>query len=780
MRPARLLLPLLIVAAGAARGGDGVLEFARKELLRELPPPAPVPATAAQLAAEDALAKREAGNAFGFVEVAVRLRTPAGTPLGGVAVVAWHETFDLRFGPAVSDGRGEALLRAPRGPWRLDLVTNAPVAGSLLFARTRFAVEGPGVREVEIGKRREVRFRGRLGEARAAHVVTLAVPDLSFHRSVEALQGQLVIDTIDDAPLLLQAGRRPGDEEGYLLRATIGPGTTVVETESDRATEHLFKGNPGRRVEVRYASADALPLDLAFTAARTARVRLMGLASVVVAIDVDLESGRYGFHPRPFPLDGTPREFAVSPPFLAAVGQIPNEREQYGGRVNSVSFRPLLTTATGLLLRGDEKGVYSIAWEQRLDGALRASGSARPCSAVSTPPVDPKRFPDLRYRLRILGPGENRQLEAAPQAPSAEVVSGKVRTWCFPALEPNARMWAAGVDRAVRAYEETCAVRTSRVDVVLSIHMPLPVVGMGGYNGDSGWMWLPEEWLYGFAGPSAWNGLLCHELGHVFRYGHDDALQAKLMLQAGRRAGRRHEALRPGMERVPEAEAFRPILEALSRGEPGDARASGGEPDPVGEAAADATSRGVFVPNLEVAGDDGFLDWYYRAAFGEKAVARRAANAEAWSWHLTRKGFLDEEIQVAIASQAAGASLAWLARMRGIAVRDHRVAGAMRELSEAPPPSFDREARERALREWRGAPSAGDDLAALERRLRDDLGERRERVAAILRIAREHLARGDAAAGERLLVEALDEARRGGSESLDAALRDGAPLWAMR
>jgi hypothetical protein len=766
-----LLLLALLPPAGA---GDSVLAFARREMRSELPPQAAIPITEAERAAQDRAARAAAEASLGLVDVVLRLRTKHGAPVPGVAALALHERFDATFGPAVTDGRGEATLRLPRGPWRVDLATHEPQPGSLVFARVRFDVRGPGREEVALGHSRQVRFRSRIGDARAAHAVTLGWPDLSFHRAVDALQGELDLLTADDAPMVLQAVRRPDEGDGYVLRATIGAGTTIVETDPERATEHVFRGSNVRRLEVRYASADALPLDLSFASAATSRVRLAGLDAVVVAVDVNAGGRRYGFFPRPFALDGAERAFSGAPPFAAGVGHVLNGREQYGERGNSVSFRVFLTTPEGLLLRGD--GAYSVSWEQLLDGQARASGTARPAEAVWTAPIDPKRYHDLRYRLRIRGPGENRRAEVAGHGQTAEVLAGKVRTWCFPEVEPNARMLAAAVGIAVRAYEDTCPFRKSRVDIERSIHMPLPVAGMGGYAGDAGWMWLPEGDVYGFCGTSFWNGLLCHELGHVFHYGHNDPGQTRVMVQAGRRAARRQSALRPGMAREPEGDRFRALFEAVTRGE----LRFETPPDEALEPVRDAPGDGVLVPNLELTGDDQVFTWFYRSAFGEAADHARRDRAAAWSWWLTLRGYTDEEIQIAMYSRAAGAPLAWLARLRGTVVHDHRIVAAMAELEANDSKLPDDGRRGQVLAEWRGRPQPGDDLEDLARRARAEIGHRHERVLALLRIARERLARGEAAGGEAALLDALVEARLGGEDLLHRALREAAPIWAAR
>jgi hypothetical protein len=87
--------------------------------------------------------------------------------------------------------------------------------------------------------------------------------------------------------------------------------------------------------------------------------------------------------------------------------------------------------------------------------------------------------------------------------------------------------------------------------------------------------------------------------------------------------------------------------------------------------------------------------------------------------------------------------------------------------------------RDRAVREWRDR-RLGDDLDAEAAALLAQVGHRWERFAGLRRIAREHLARGDVDAGEQAILRALVEARRGGAEVLEMALRECAPLWAAR
>ncbi|MFI5402070.1 MAG: hypothetical protein ACHQ1G_03965 [Planctomycetota bacterium] len=547
---------------------------------------------------------------------------------------------------------------------------------------------------------------------------------------------------------------------------TVGPGRTVLETEPADATAHVFKGAGARRLDVKYTSADALPVDLAFSGNETREILLAGMPEIVLHFGSEQAGTRFRFYPRPFALDGKPVEFAGAPSFDVAVGFQRNTRSQYGDRANSISFRVLLTTTSGLLLAPEAP--YTIAWQQTLDGKARAAGTAKPAEAVWTPPLDPNAVAKLRYLLHVRGPGVSKKLEIEGSERTVAVHEGRVRTWCLPALEANARAWVRCIGLAVRAYEETCPYRIAHLDVERSDFMPLPVIGMGGYGGDNGWMWLPGDTIYGFSGTCWWTGLLSHELGHVFRYGHSNPFESKVMGQAGRRAGRRLESIRPGMERVPEGNRYRALIDAVEEEEEGARGAPG-----------DATGDGVLVPNLEITGDDPVFVWYYRSQFGEEAQALRRKYSASWSWLLTLKGFTDEEIRIAMLSRAAGTPLAWLARMRGIDVRDKRIAEAFEILGAAGENLPWQDKRDPILGGWVGYPLPAD-LVEADARMRVELGDRRARVQALLRIAREHFVRGDPHRGERTILSAIAEARLGGPGMLESALRDAAPLWAGR
>jgi len=757
----------VIAAEGRGPAAAGVLAYAREELRAEAPSPAPVAVPPAERDAEEAVARAEAQRQLGPVAVTVRVQSPMGVPAAGVEVRALHEAFDLAADPVTTDAQGDAVVHLPRGPWRLDLSSATPAAGHVVFARVRFAVRDEGRQFVALDRTRVIELRTAEGEPRTAHAITLGWPDFSFHRDVEAVQGRLEVETAGDAPMVVQAVRRPDERGGYVLRRAVGPGRTVLETEPKDATAHVFKGAGARKLEVRYTSADALPLDFTFTGNETREVLLAGMPKVVLHFGSEQAGSRFRFYPRPFPLDGKRVEFQGAPQFETMVGFIRNWREQYKDRANSISLRFLLRAESGLLLRPDAP--YSIAWEQVLDGKVRASGTAKPAEPVWTPPLDPKEVPKLRYRLTIRGPGFHRTLELGGVEQASAVEYGRVRTWCFPGLEANARAWARCIDLALRAYEETCPYRISHLDVERSDHMPLPVIGMGGFAGDNGWMWLPGDTIYGFFGTHWWTGLLSHELGHVYRYGHSNPFESKVMAQAGRRAGRRLESIRPGMERLPEGNRYRALVDSVEEeGGPG------GE-----EVPKDATGDGVLVPNLEITGDDPVFVWYYRSQFGEAAQAQRRKYGAAWSWLLTLRGFTGEEIRIAMLSRAAGTPLAWLARMRGIDVRDRRIAEAFELLGAAGENVPWEKERDPVLKRWAFEP-LGDDLAAAGARMRAELGDRRARVAALLRIAREHITRGETGKGEEAILAAIVEARLGGDGMLEDALRDAAPLWLGR
>lgn len=775
--------PVQLAERRQAGGAASVLSHGREELRRQLPPLVPPELNPLQHVTQNARAQ-EAAKTLHLLPVTVRVTSAHGVVLPGIAVRALHETFDIRAGPAVTDERGEAVLRLPAGPWRIDLVTHEPQAGRIVFARVRRPVRAAGREEIGLDQRRQVRFRSRLGEVRAAHAVTLAWPDLTFHKRVDARQGEFDILTAGDAPMLVQAVRNPGEEgDGYVFRQTVGPKTTVVETDPEQGTLHTFSGKGVRKLSVRYGSVDALPIPLAFESKETRRVLLAGLAECVVGYDVDLGGRGYGFYPRPFRLDGKRRTFLGKPPFLASVGYVHNGRPRYRKMQNTGNIRVFLLTANGMMLKYDPRCVYTVAWEQVLNGEVRASGTSRPPNRIRTPAVDPKELGNLRYRLRINGPGENRRVEVAAHGQSAVVHVGRVRTWCFPEVEPNTRMWVACVDRASQAYEDTCPNRRSRTDIERSIEMPPGLAGMGG-GGRDGWMWLPEGSVYGFVGQWYWTGLLCHELGHVYGYGHGNPTQSKFMRQAGRRAGRRLWALRPGTARVPEGNRFVPLLEAVTRGE---LQVQQGFDDardiPVlrktgeGHAAGD----GILVPNLELTGDDALFLWYYRAVYGEQVDAVRRKHAASWSWWLTRKGFSDPEIQIALFSYAAQTSLAWLARLRGNMVYDYRIDAAVEELKANEGQFVYQKERNAILHRWRTrryAPT--DDLAEQARLLRADVGHRWERFRALQTLAREYFVRREMAAGERMLVAALVEARLGGEGMLESALAESALFWVAR
>ena len=72
------------------------------------------------------------------------------------------------------------------------------------------------------------------------------------------------------------------------------------------------------------------------------------------------------------------------------------------------------------------------------------------------------------------------------------------------------------------------------------------------------------------------------------------------------------------------------------------------------------------------------------------------------------------------------------------------------------------------------------DLAAMATRMRGELGVRERRVDVLLSIGSEYLHRGDLGGGKAILLEALEEARRGGESLLKDALGRASALWALQ
>jgi len=778
--------PRVVGVAGEA-GESDVLAHARGELGRLLPPRKPVPVLAAQVAAQNAAALLSA-RAMHLLDVVVRVESKNGVPYPGVAVRALQLPFDLSAGPLVTDERGEVKVRLPRGPWRIDLVTHQPKAGRVVFARILRDVRAAGREVMVLDARRRVRFRTKLGVARGAHVVTLAWPDLSLHKQIEVLQGQFEVVTTGDAPMVVQAVRRPAEQDpGYVIRRDVGPGLTIVDTEPEDATVHRFNGKGVRKLFVRYSGADALPVPLVFATDTIREVAFAGKQEVVLQVDVDWNGRRYGFYPRPYVLTGKPREFWCAPPFRASVGWANNENERYKAIRYSINIRVFLLTQNGLLVRHDPRGAYSVAWEQVLGDTVRKSGVTRPPNRILTPALEPKRIKELRYRLHIRGPGENRRVEVEGHPQVAEVKQGEVKTWCFPEVIPNTRMWARAVTRAIHAYEQTCPTNRPITEIHRSLQMPPGLAGMGGWRGAPGWMWLPEGSAYGFVGPIYWTGLLAHELGHVHGYMHGNPTERKIMRQAGRRAGRRLWSIRPGMARVPEGNRYRRLLDAVTGG------ALSVEQDFDDQldielmrktgAGHGGNDDGVLAPNLEITGRDDVFLWFYRGVFGDKVDAERRKHAASWSWWLTRLGYTDDEIQIAMYSYSAKSSLAWLARLRGTMVHDRRITAATKELAGASAGKRFVWARERSgiSNYWRHVLFAPhEDLDAQKRRMLGQLGHRWERVLALLRIARARFGRRESARGEALVLEALQEAQLGAAGMVERALAAAAPTWAAR
>ena len=117
-----------------------------------------------------------------------------------------------------------------------------------------------------------------------------------------------------------------------------------------------------RLLDVRYTSADAIPIELEFASKETRAVALHGVPDVVLHMGSEHGSRKFRFYARPYVVDGKPIEFTGRPDFHIAVGFVHNHRPQYNERRHAISFRVFLTTKTGLLV--PPNAPYSIQWQQ--------------------------------------------------------------------------------------------------------------------------------------------------------------------------------------------------------------------------------------------------------------------------------------------------------------------------------------------------------------------------------------------------------------------------------
>ena len=785
------LLLLLALGAGAATGEDRApspeVERARRELLDALGAP---PAAAAETGGPrvDVDAGPAGVERLRLHDVRVRVTGLNGNALQGVTVRALHDSFDLAAAPVETNTLGRAVVRLPRGAWRVDVSRVDPDEGRCVFARVRLEVDPAAEQRIELPERRTVRFRSQGGAFRAPGKVTLAAADFSTHVEVPQRDGAFDVITAPGAPLVLQALRAPDATDGYVLRRQIGAGTTTIVTDaaSDPAapsTPFVFRGDERREVAPTLVSVDALPFDLSFATRGTRTVFVSGVPQVAVSMTVRRDGVPYSFYALPFTTDGKPRTFTGEPPFAVSVGRQHNTFSKYGARRGTVSFRVFLREENGLVLRGASKDApYQVAWAELLDGKQRAAGTMTKGYLARTPAIEGKDVARLRYRLRIRGPGEDREVEVEPHGQVEKVSVGKVGVRAYPEVAPNARLWAACVNDGVHAWEAVCTTRRARVDVTLFSEMPPGLGGWGGWNGANGFMFLPEGRMFGFVVPCFYDGLLGHELGHTQGFMHGNAAQKRVMDQACRRASRRYAAIRPGVTRLPEGNRFLPVLEAVTRG---DLRcdvlpAETDDPDAKASHDSDSGPASDLEPDLETTGEDDFLTWYLRAGHGVDADRRRRASENAWRWWLTIRGYTDDEIQAAVLSRAAGENLAWLARLRGIAATDARVAAAVTEVSPEPKSAWVA-ARSAALSRWKKRKlGAEKDLDVVHAALLAEVGSRETRVALLRAIGDEHLSRGERGAAHASYVAALAEARRGSDDLFEETLAGCAAEWARR
>lgn len=654
-----------------------------------------------------------------------------GRPVAGVSVRARHVLLDLSDGPAVTDDAGIAVIRLPRGRWRIDLTrAEAPA----VFARTDFEVSGPGPVVLALRHPRKVRFRTRHGAESRPDEVRLTFPDLSESLSVPVHDDRISVAGFNFR-LDLQAVSRGDRRPGYVLRRHLRADESVVVVDPEHATEHVFEGRAGRKLTAAYRSVDPLPIELDFTTTRRRSVLLSGLPAVGLSLVVTSGEASVGFYARPFDVDEKTRTFTGAPPFTPSVGYVVNDSKIFGKARGSLGVRVFLLEENGLLVRGRSRGApYTIEWEERLDGKARAKGTMRNWYFEQTPKIEKKDLPRLRYRLRVRGPGMNGSFDLVPHPQSEEVVAGKVHIRAHPEIAANVRRWAAAVNEALVSYEEVTNVRRQRVDIKLFSRMPSRTAGFGGNRGASrGFMYLPESLVFGWLGPFTWTKLLGHELGHVQGYGH-----GKTMLRAGNRAGRRHRARRLGPHRVPMGDIHRGFLEAVTKGED------------------------LAPPNLGTTGEDGVLAWLIRRYGGHEGIAGWRRHRTTWRWHLVRRGYTDAEVEAAMAVHAAGEALVEGARLSGHVATRERVLAAAAVLAEA---KFAWAAeRTRILRKWsRMDFAAVEDLDASVASMSAELGSRKARVAALLAIAEQRGRREDG-------IAALAEAAKGSPALYDETL----------
>ncbi len=756
------------------------MDRAARELLDALPPDPSLEVTPEARKEEEEAAAR-AVERLRLVAVRIRVLTAGGNALPGIGIRARLESMDLVAGPAVTDAGGHATLRLPRGTWRLDAATEEPFPGTVVFSSSRVEVAGPGDVTVRMVEKRVLRLDDGTGSAPQPDSVTLSLPDFSFSRDYRCRFGSLEILSAAGDTLLCQAVRASDDRPGFIVRGGLPAEGAVLDVGPTGSTSFVLQGGTDRRLDATFRSVDALPLELRVSAMRPEVVFLRGFPAVAFSLAVDRRGEAYSFYARPFDLDGGERVFTGEPPFEVSVGIQRNTSKLYKERKDSLTFRAFLRDSNGLLLSGDsKKAAYTIDYQEVLDGKVRVEGTFRDWYVRRTEPIAASDLPRVRYRLRIRGPGEDRSVEVVPHPMSEEVQVGKVVLQCHPEVAANARLWAAYVDAVIRAYEAVSPVRKRKFRITPFSEMPPGIGGYGGYRGREAFAYLPDARLFGFTRRTTWDGLVSHEVAHGVQFRH-----GAVMTGAGERAFRKFAAALPGADRVPEGNRYLPFLEAVTRGAIRADREFSDPAETVGdgkEAAAggDDPGDGVLAPD-PAAPDDSLLAWYVRSLCGPEKADHLRRHRPTWRWWLVLRGYTDAEIEAAILSHVTGEPHAWLARLRGLAAHDRRVASATAEIADPSGELAYVEARGKITKRWATVKVAGEaDPGAAAARMRGELGDRKRRVDILLSIGAEHLARGDAGAGKATLLEALEEARRGGDGLLEDALGRASALWASR
>ncbi len=770
-----LLLVVAAVAAAVAAADDaaqarpGSIAEARDALLREFTPPPNTVLGEEQARAQDEASRRAVAR-IQLVDVPLRFVGPGGAPIEGLTVRALHVPLDLSATPATTDAMGRATVRLMPGDWRVDVAkTTSP--GKAHFGRFSVRVDAAGAapRELRLAAKARLHFTGPGGALAPPRTVTLATPDSTFRADVDASTGRLEVTMPESASIVVQATRPAGAEPGFVLRRTIGPGATAIDTAPPDATTYTFDGSEARPIGAWLLSTDALPYDLGFEARREAVVHLSGLPETLVGYHVSGAGGEFGFHPTPLALDGKPRVFDGRPPLIVTVGRHRHTREAFGDQRGSASFQIFLRDANGLLVHGDSNGrIVAVDWEARAGTQVLGSGTIAQWYRGRLPPMDDAQYLALQFRLRVTEEGAPRDMAVVPHD-AIDVGGDELVVKCYPELAPSADLWRRRLLVLIRAFRDVAEAQPRWFVAYMSDAMPPGLCGLGGWWDDQGWIDIELECLYGFRSPRVDGPLIVHEFTHAFHLQHGTEFDRT----GPGRAARRYSTILPGTECVPAGDRFRAEIERITRGEqsPTYVPFDPARPSPGPGAAL------WWDPGL---GEDQLFEWWLRQTKGTEAYLHRRRNEAEWSWWLVARGFSEDEILGGILSYVAGENLAWLVRVHGGRCTDARVDAAWKDLAQPPRPVIPEHVRTAVRQEWESRDFAKQpDLVATAVALRWQYGDRERRAGMFVAIARAHLARGETAAARESLEEALREAWLHSDRVFHATLDAASQVWAQ-